>query len=221
MEITNRMICKLLNKFRESENAEELEDVRNNREIMISLMKKDIFAYRFASLEIRSDKNLALKVLKRHGILLDSVAPELRKDRQVVLTAVSNYGYALEYASPELKDHFEIVLAAVKSQPRSLTYASARLRENMELINLAFKLGNPFIIEPKAFKCFLKIHNEACNVEKYNSKVFKRNKLYEYCLKFSDGKITGMEMLEFQHLLMKKAEELKLKEDIETEDLTF
>ena len=202
MELTKRMITKLLTKFREKEDFELADEVKNNREIMIALMKKDVFAYRYASLEIRSEKELALKILKRQGILLDSVAPELRKDREVVLTAVSNYGYALEFAAQEMKNNFEIVLAAVERSPRALTYASPRLRKDTELINIAFNLGGPFIVEPLAFKCFLKINNEAYLLEASNSKVFKKNKLYELCSKFSDGRITGLEIMELQEMLM-------------------
>ena len=43
MEITKKMVTELLTKFRQNEEFELMEEVRNNREIMIALMKKDIF----------------------------------------------------------------------------------------------------------------------------------------------------------------------------------
>ena len=206
MNLTKSMIKELITKLYQNQDDELFNEVADNKEIMIALMKKDIFLYRRASLNIRSDKNLALKVLKREGILLDSVAPELISDEDVVLTAVSNYGYALEYASPELKDNKNIVLAAIKRSPRALTFASARLRKDIDLINVAFSLGGPFIIEPEAFACFQRIVRDAYMYEKSNSSYFKKNKIYDYCIKFNEGKITGKEMMEFQEMLMERCE---------------
>ncbi|KAG2373880.1 hypothetical protein C9374_011765 [Naegleria lovaniensis] len=61
----------------------------------------------------RNDREIVLEVMKHHGKYLNNASDELRRDREVVLYAVKSHYSAFLYACHELKKDPEIALTAI------------------------------------------------------------------------------------------------------------
>ena len=177
----------------------ELGDWLDDDLVMATLIKKDVYAYRYASKRLRSRKDLALYVLKIDGILLDSVEGDLNDDKDVVLTAVRNYGLALKSATQRLKQDKKVVVEAVNREPRALMYACKEFRKNLALINYAFSISGPFIVEPNALLALTRVDSRV-SARWYPS--LKEDKVIILARKLYENTITGQEVLVLQNMLL-------------------
>ena len=113
--------------------------VRNDKETMLSMVKKDGFFLKYVGEKIKCDKETMLSVVKKDGFFLEYVGEKLRCDKEIVMAAVRETGSSLRFASPELQDDDEVVMAAITRQPSALRYASERIRSDRQLIQRLFK----------------------------------------------------------------------------------
>ena len=79
-------------------------------------------------MEIITDKKELLEAIKKDCYALRYASDNLRDDKEVVLTAVKQYGYALEYASKRMQNDKEVVLEAMKDNDLALEFASEELQ---------------------------------------------------------------------------------------------
>lgn len=84
--------------------------------------------------KVRDDKECVLTAVKRSPSDLLYASDELRNDKTIVLAAVEIDGSALEHASEELQDNIDVVVAAVMTRKKCLRFASSRLKNIPELI---------------------------------------------------------------------------------------
>jgi len=93
--------------------------------------------FQYASEELKNDKDFVLNLIKRDVYYLDHASPKIRSDREIIILAVQLDGYALQFSSEELRSDNEIVKLAILSEPLAIQFASSDLRNNKELLKLA------------------------------------------------------------------------------------
>ncbi|MCH2025529.1 MAG: DUF4116 domain-containing protein [Verrucomicrobiales bacterium] len=140
------------------------EELKANKDFMISLVSQNSFVLKDVSDALQNDKDVVIAAIKNNGAVLEYASDELKADKDVVMTAVSNpnitdtfgnLGCALEHASDELKADKEIVMAALTNDggtPRyagdtsrnSLQFASDELKANKEVVMFAVSNGGTF-----------------------------------------------------------------------------
>ena len=63
--------------------------------------------------EMKGDREVVMTAVLQSGFSLQFATGEMKGDREVVMTAVSRHGRALAYATEEMKGDHEVVMAAV------------------------------------------------------------------------------------------------------------
>ena len=112
-------------------------ELRADREIVLSSVKRFGPALRYASAELQADREVVLAAVQKVGYALQYASTEMLSDREVVLAAVQNNGYMLQYASAELQADREVVLAAVKVEGGALRYASTEMKADRGIVMAA------------------------------------------------------------------------------------
>ena len=103
--------------------------LKSDLNFIIEAIELDLFAFEFASAELRDNSDILLMALEKyaishasngvggsfelHGHPLEHASSRLSNDRDIVLGAVNTDGLALEYASKDIKEYFGVVRAAV------------------------------------------------------------------------------------------------------------
>lgn len=124
--------------------------LKSDLNFIIEAIELDLFAFEFASAELRDNSDILLMALEKyalshasngvegsfelHGHPLEHASSRLSNDRDIVLGAVNTDGLALEYASKDIRDDFGVVRAAVQNNGRALNFASNDLRGVRELV---------------------------------------------------------------------------------------
>mmetsp|Transcript_40464 Transcript_40464/g.52094 ORF Transcript_40464/g.52094 Transcript_40464/m.52094 type:complete len:409 (+) Transcript_40464:39-1265(+) len=93
--------------------SQERTDPRDERQLVLAAVGRDLNLYRFASDELRSDRAWVRSVVKKDWRALEHTSQELKNDREIVLLAVKQDGHAMSFASRELRNDKEIVLAVM------------------------------------------------------------------------------------------------------------
>ena len=88
--------------------------LKDDRDVVLSAVKKYGFTLIYASSRLRDDKELVLVAVKENPWVLACVSERLMDDKDVVLEAVKKNGYVLQFASGRLRDDKSVVLEAVK-----------------------------------------------------------------------------------------------------------
>ena len=130
---------------------------KSDLNFIIEAIELDLFAFEFASAELRDNNDILLMALEKyalshasngvegsfelHGHPLEHASSRLSNDRDIVLGAVNTDGLALEYASKDIRDDFGVVRAAVQNNGRALNFASNDLRGVRELVLTALDTG--------------------------------------------------------------------------------
>ena len=104
----------------------------DNKEVVLTAVKKDGKALEYASDKLKDDKEVVLTAVTQGGWALQFASKNLKNDKEVVLTAVKDNAFALTDASERLKDDKEVVLTAVKNYGLSLQYASPGIQKLCE-----------------------------------------------------------------------------------------
>ena len=86
------------------------------------------YALKYALSALRNDREVVLTAVKKDGGALEWASGRLRNDREVVLTAVAKNGCALRDASKALCNDREVVLTAVANDRDALKLVAKPLR---------------------------------------------------------------------------------------------
>jgi aconitase A len=96
------------------------QELQNDFDIALAIAKKTPEEIRSKIKKWKNNKEIVLIVVKDWGTLLEYASEELRGDREVVLTAIRSCQHtswsALQYASEELRNDKEVVLEALQKQ---------------------------------------------------------------------------------------------------------
>ncbi|MBT4664066.1 MAG: DUF4116 domain-containing protein, partial [Methylococcales bacterium] len=99
----------------------------NNKFTLLEQLKIRGSDLAYANDELKSDREIVLTAVENDGYALKYASGRLKCDREIALTAVKNNGSALQYVSDELRGNREIVLTALKNNVRCLEYADDEL----------------------------------------------------------------------------------------------
>lgn len=77
---------------------------------IISLLQNGVITINDLSEELKNDKEIILSVVKINGLLLEFASDELKSDKEVVLAALKNDKNALEYVSDKMKSDIDVFL---------------------------------------------------------------------------------------------------------------
>ena len=94
----------------------------------------------FATEALRDDKEIILTAVKKEGQALYYASEKLRDDREVVLEAVKNKGLIYKYASKRLRADKELAIEAIHNDKRAYSYVVEELKEDESI--KAAKEGN-------------------------------------------------------------------------------
>ena len=127
----------------------DLEDYRNNKDVVKAAIKSLPQAFSYASEELRDDEEIFLAAISHRdfragygGDIFKHASERLRSDKGVVLQVVEKDGWCLEFAPDELKADKEIVLKALEGYDQEfvLQYASDELKADKEVASKAWSL---------------------------------------------------------------------------------
>lgn len=121
-----------------------LDEISDDKEKMIDVLKKDGSLLRNASERLQNDRDVVLVAVKENGYALEFASDDLKNDKELVFEAINSsdeeYGSVLEYVSDDLKNNKDLVLATIKKNPCSLEFASNKIKNNKEFIMEAVKI---------------------------------------------------------------------------------
>lgn len=124
--------------------TQERVDPRDERQLVLAAVGRDLNLYRFASDELRSDRAWVRSVVKKDWRALEHTSQELKNDREIVLLAVKQDGHAMSFASRELRNDKEIVLAVMLSHDTDGFVQAASCRAIARLATQQPELQNWF-----------------------------------------------------------------------------
>jgi hypothetical protein len=119
--------------------------LKNDKEIVWEALKNDLNAFKYISDDLKNDRKIVLFVIKEAGVLYQYVSENLRNDREIALLSMKTHGLSLEFVSKTFKNDYEIVLTAVKHFSSALHYASDEMKNNKSIVLAAVK-SEPFAL---------------------------------------------------------------------------
>lgn len=99
----------------------------------------------FAPQEIQDDKETVLIIVKLYGSLIRYASKRLQSDKEVLLEAVKHFGSGIMYASDDLKTDKELVGTALNVDGLSLQYIP-NFQDDKEMVSIAVQQNGNFEI---------------------------------------------------------------------------
>lgn len=148
--------------------------LKDDKDIILAGVSKEIFNYSCLSYKIRSDNKFMKKLIEINYNILDFASDEVKNDKNFIKKVVGRNFGALEYASDRLKNDKDVVLEACKNGGGALIIASQNLQKDKDIILEAVKncgeilkflpkeiLFNPRIVDKKILETALPTYPEA------------------------------------------------------------
>jgi hypothetical protein len=135
------------------------ENLLQNFEFMLKVVKQNGLALQWASPELKNDKALALAAVKQNGYALHYASEPLQDDREVVEVAIANgrgiigtheedeeefekqRSGVLGATSPALRNDRQIVLAALAKNKAAVEFASDELKDDWQFMLEVVKIN--------------------------------------------------------------------------------
>ena len=139
---------------------------QDNKEIVLSMIEKDVDNLKFVSDRLKNDNDFIVKALKintssenflkenlinnkdknvllaRSYVSFFELGEEQKNDKDLALKVLSNNGHQLKYyTSEEIKSDKNIVLNAIKNNPIAFKWASNKLKNDKNIALVAMKRG--------------------------------------------------------------------------------
>lgn len=116
------------------------EEIKNDKKVILSAIKKAWYVFRFASKQLRADREVVLAAIEENALNLQYASEELRDDKEIVIKAVRKIGGAINYASERLKNDKEVGMEAIKSGDNlALWLAGEKLKNDKSFVIEAIK----------------------------------------------------------------------------------
>lgn len=95
----------------------------------------------FASQDLKNNKEIVLTAIRRNPFAYLEASDALQKDEQVAMEAISQRGVLLYHAPMSIQDNLEIVLRAVENDPWGYEFVkSDSIKNHQQVLNLVGKL---------------------------------------------------------------------------------
>ena len=108
--------------------------LRNDDEVVMASIKHNVGSFFSASESLKRDKVRVQKFLDFNGEVLEFVSSEIQNDKEIVLKVVEKQGNMLHSASEQLQNDRDVVEMAMKSSCYYLFYASEELQNDKEFL---------------------------------------------------------------------------------------
>jgi hypothetical protein len=102
--------------------------VKNNKEIVLALIKINWFVLQYANEELKNDKEVVMEAVKQNGWALQFASNELRSDKEVVMEAIKQNKKILEHASKLIPKWF-------KEESKNMYFMDNKNEELSKLLN--------------------------------------------------------------------------------------
>jgi hypothetical protein len=140
-----------------------VEDLRNDKEIVLAAIRVNPYNIEFASKRLQDDDSIFVEIIEdknnllqyQYDCILKYMSSRLRNDKKLI-EAVLNLDYQkdiVSHLSKEFQDDKELILKAVTKHINALEFASSRLKNDREVATLAVKsYGSAFKYVSREFK---------------------------------------------------------------------
>ena len=115
--------------------------IKNNKEIVLELMKIDGFDIRYISQELFMDKQVVITAIQNDSTVYKHIDKSFLNDKEIVMLCLNNDKYDeenfenfLEYLNYNFQNDKEIVMASIKKCGKNIIYASKKLRNDKEIV---------------------------------------------------------------------------------------
>lgn len=121
------------------------EQLKQDRELMLLAIQRDMSAFRFAPDTLRSDITFILEAVKINPYVFRYLDPSFKQIKEIVLEVVQNKGWMLNDVDSHWRSDRDIVMAAIKNEPESFKFANTKFRSDKEIMLLGIKEWQPLI----------------------------------------------------------------------------
>jgi len=118
------------------------EDLRRDKEVVLTAVRSAGNALRYAAAPLKGDKEVVLAAVAKDPIALQSATEALTEDKDIVLAAVNGDGRALWLAGDDICNDREVVLAAIHQCPDSFEVAGEAVQADEEVVRAAVLKSN-------------------------------------------------------------------------------
>lgn len=106
---------------------------RDDKEIMMLAIQKNIFMYQYCSEKLKSDIDINLCLVNQDGTKIHWI-PSLFQNRKIKISSVQENGLSLQYFSDSFKNNRRMVCLAMKNNVRAIRFASENIRNDRKII---------------------------------------------------------------------------------------
>jgi len=139
-----------------------------NKETLFKAFKKNEYAFKFTSDELRNDKEIVLEIVKNNAFFLSFVSNTLKNDKDVVIAAMKKNYNAFDYASETLKNDKHFIIECIILFPNHfaaiLKFIPIHLLTNENFITDIY-IANGLKQFPDSIKTLIKEYLENMNQE--------------------------------------------------------
>lgn len=121
-----------------SENIQDNEDVFNQ---LIENNRMQTESLTFISNRLRNNKELMLKIIKKDGLAIQYASPQLQNNIEIVQIALEQQPHVLKVLPDEMKFNREMVLIALKKSSHAIKHVISHFAEDRELIEYALLMN--------------------------------------------------------------------------------
>ena len=129
--------------------SEAPKELKVDREVIMSAVKKNGFALQYASKEVKADKKIVMAAVKQSGEALEFASLELQDDKKIVIEAVKrDPGFdidgkvILRHASKRLQNDKEVAIVAAEANIEAFFFLNDSLRQDSAVILAVLKNSN-------------------------------------------------------------------------------
>lgn len=87
-----------------------LEAFNNDKGIVLEAIRRNAFALKYASDELKNNPKVILEVIRQNPFAFEYANPRFREDKQMALVVVQRNGITLQFFSEKLKNDFDVAL---------------------------------------------------------------------------------------------------------------
>jgi hypothetical protein len=108
-------------------------------EITIKFLEKMPIIIKYLNYNYKNNKELILSICKKDETLIKYASNELKSDIDFIDKMIDIYPASIYYANKELKDNYDLALKAVNKDGDVIEYLSENLRNNKQIKFIALK----------------------------------------------------------------------------------
>ena len=117
----------------------------NDIDFQKAVLKIDDRFFEKCNEEIRNDRNIVFSIVENNPNLYKHIGDSLKNDKELILKIIKNRFVLFEYAGDKLKDDEEFLLHLIAENNGIIKYASNRLLHNLNFLFKAYNVSSNII----------------------------------------------------------------------------